>query len=122
MNKYLHIRIDEKLKTAAERVAAEKGLKLSDYIRMLLTEKTKESVKMTINLNLDNVNKTYEITDNALGGTVCKYNEMAKIIHYILDENHVLEIRDTEDCFITTLIDYLEVEWFEIEDDVLYIR
>lgn len=39
MNKYLHIRIDEKLKSSAEKLAKDKGLKLSDYIRMILTEK-----------------------------------------------------------------------------------
>ena len=42
MDKYLHIRIDEKLKDAAEELAQSKGLKLSDYVRSLLTTTIKK--------------------------------------------------------------------------------
>ena len=42
MDKYLHIRIDEKLKEQAEAVAESKGLKLSDYVRSLLTTTIKK--------------------------------------------------------------------------------
>lgn len=45
VDKYLHIRIDDKLKERAEKLARSKGLKLSHYVRMILTKKIKESTE-----------------------------------------------------------------------------
>ncbi len=116
MNKYLHIRIDEKLKEQAEAVAESKGLKLSDYVRNLLTTTIKkENIKMIINLNVNNSVEVYEVNK------ATKYDDIANIIHHKLDDAKIA-IRNTEDCNIETLNQYLDVNWFEFEDDVLYIR
>ena len=58
MNRYLHIRISEELKEQAETLAKSKGLKLSDYIRSLLTTEVrkkfvKSSWKVRCLYNLD---------------------------------------------------------------------
>ena len=117
MNKYLHIRIDEKLKEQAEEVAESKGLKLSDYVRNLLTTTIKkENVKMIINLNVNGSNEVYEVNK------ATKYDDIANIIHHKLDGDNELELRNTDDCDIETLNQYLDVNWFEFEDDILYIK
>ena len=42
MDKYLHIRISAELKEQAEALAKNKGLRLSDYIRNLLTTEVRK--------------------------------------------------------------------------------
>lgn len=119
MNTHIQIRIDEKLKVAVNKLAKENDLNVSDYIRNLIKFEVKKEnekmVKIIVNVNIDGVNEVYEVNK------ATKYSDITNIIHHRLDDSK-LAIRSTEDCDINTLINNLDVEWFEFEDDVLYIR